>query len=1128
MAAVKRYNPTTGNWEYIVLGKQGPPGPAGPKGTPGPNVVTSSTLSDGTASLAVQAISAIDFSFGEDSTFIYDNAAAITNHLIALGAGDFGRTLFSTTTPESALTSLGAWLKDGNNLHYISGNIGIGTSSPTERLNVSGNILATGTIAGSNLSGNNTGDQDLSGLVPYTGATSDVNLGTRNIQLGGITASGAISASSLSLTTALPISSGGTGATNETNARSNLGLGSFAVLNNNGTASLSVSQISSPAYVFGNSCTFTYGTGALTAHQTALGMSTFGVSLVGAAAASNARTILEINATNTPYDNSLVLNGNQIDATDVQGALDQLAVTKVNIKDLGTNVTLFPTTVESDVVGYYKMVTTTADPDYNTSAVDFTTPPVTFDEIELGALVSPPDLIKGSPGLINITTIGNIAKVSGNRDAVFYFKLYKRSALGVEELLCESDPTPAVSSAEYRQFSESALLPLSATFVDTDRIVLRYFGRKVLDTGENPIYKFQFGGTDPVRTLLPVPASVSIQETWRKNGSDIFFNDGNVGIGTTEPTEKLSVVGNTQSSAYQFSGTDNQIIEVNNRPGAWRSTGKNVLTTSIGGDSAPSSLFFSSDGTKMYCGGRTNDTIRQYTLSIPWDITTTVTPDFALSTTSGLPGGVSGETEPRNIFFRSDGLVMFLVGTNQNRIRKYVLSTPWDLSTAAYDSQSPSIASAPYSINPSGLWFSPDGLVCFVAGASTVRRIGLTVAWDVTNINLLDSLLVGNSTYPNVPTSEYVVRSVILSEDGLNLYILGEEKDFVICYRLSTPWSFDVAPSVRDVSPTFGEATPTALFIKEGLGRAWIVGDTSDFIRELNTKATNTHVALDGQNVTVSRLRVLAINGLHITQNSPWGTYRAFEEVNSGGVNHTTVRSAYGVTIQTGGPQHSTAVTLDAETGVIVYSTNSSLGWASGGTTWGFRSPAAHIIEQRSRNTVSPSQTYRLYNTYTSTTNFERLNFRFASGNAIIGTEKGSAGGLARSLSFETDGTTRMTIASGGDINVVGSLSAASVVSRLISNDNVIEISTATVNLTYADHAGMYIRLTHADGPILIVLDFDDTIPKGAEYFFFKATDQPITFTGATVNGESRISDVDQNSGFALKRVVTGGAFDLI
>lgn len=75
---------------------------------------------------------------------------------------------------------------------------------------------------------------------------------------------------------------------------------------------------------------------------------------------------------------------------------------------------------------------------------------------------------------------------------------------------------------------------------------------------------------------------------------------------------------------------------------------------------------------------------------------------------------------------------------------------------------------------------------------------------------------------------------------------------------------------------------------------------------------------------------------------------------------------------------------------------------------------ASNILAQR--NGVNP-QAFRLYNTYTSGTHFERLNLRWDTNVVKIGTEKGSAGGVARDLSFETDATTRMTIAASGDIS---------------------------------------------------------------------------------------------------------------
>ena len=77
------------------------------------------------------------------------------------------------------------------------------------------------------------------------------------------------------------------------------------------------------------------------------------------------------------------------------------------------------------------------------------------------------------------------------------------------------------------------------------------------------------------------------------------------------------------------------------------------------------------------------------------------------------------------------------------------------------------------------------------------------------------------------------------------------------------------------------------------------------------------------------------------------------------------------------------------------------------------RDAADTLAQRRTTN----AQTFRVYNTYTnSTDNYERGFLKWATNILAIGTEKGSVGGTARDLAFQTDGTTRMTISALGTI----------------------------------------------------------------------------------------------------------------
>jgi hypothetical protein len=75
------------------------------------------------------------------------------------------------------------------------------------------------------------------------------------------------------------------------------------------------------------------------------------------------------------------------------------------------------------------------------------------------------------------------------------------------------------------------------------------------------------------------------------------------------------------------------------------------------------------------------------------------------------------------------------------------------------------------------------------------------------------------------------------------------------------------------------------------------------------------------------------------------------------------------------------------------------------------RDGAANTLGQRN---AANAQTFNIYNTFTSATNHERGFLKWSSNVFQIGTEKGSGGGTARALEFQTDGVTRFALSTAG------------------------------------------------------------------------------------------------------------------
>jgi len=86
-------------------------------------------------------------------------------------------------------------------------------------------------------------------------------------------------------------------------------------------------------------------------------------------------------------------------------------------------------------------------------------------------------------------------------------------------------------------------------------------------------------------------------------------------------------------------------------------------------DTGPQGIAFKSDGSKMYMVGNDNDEVYQYTLSTPWDLSTASYDSVSFS--------IAGEdTGSAGIAFKSDGSKMYMVGFTNDKIYQYILNAP--------------------------------------------------------------------------------------------------------------------------------------------------------------------------------------------------------------------------------------------------------------------------------------------------------------------------------------------------------------------------------------------------------------------------------------------------------------------
>lgn len=293
-------------------------------------------------------------------------------------------------------------------------------------------------------------------------------------------------------------------------------------------------------------------------------------------------------------------------------------------------------------------------------------------------------------------------------------------------------------------------------------------------------------------------------------------------------------------SDVRFTDSDS-FIRTSNDVRNWYLTGDVYYVGLI--EANATGIFFKPDGSRFYIVGQTNDRVTAFDMSIAWDIKTAVQAEFY---------SVAIEGTPTDLFFKEDGTVLYILGNTTDLVRQFTLPTAWNLTGA--------IASGTFNVttqdgDPSGIYFREDGLKMYIAGNTTPDKVleyDLSTAWNITTASFLQSF--------SVSGQETGISGLDFSDDGARMYVLGTTGDDITEYRLSTPWDISTATFFSESFTFTQESAPSGFYYNQEQNLAFVIGAGSDNIIGLGTtkeiKLFGNSVTTDGQLYVGGRLEV--------------------------------------------------------------------------------------------------------------------------------------------------------------------------------------------------------------------------------------------------------------------------------
>lgn len=178
-------------------------------------------------------------------------------------------------------------------------------------------------------------------------------------------------------------------------------------------------------------------------------------------------------------------------------------------------------------------------------------------------------------------------------------------------------------------------------------------------------------------------------------------------------------------------------------------------------------IYFSPDGAKLFVADLNNG-VYSFGLSTPWSIATASYLEFL--------GGPFYSYE--GLYFKPDGMSFFLLSRGSSDVYEYSLQSAWTLSGGSLAKQIDLQSIGGADATELGLTFKNDGTSFFVTyeGPDTLEEYEMSTPWDITTAAFLRSL--------STAGQDATMQSPFFKPDGSALYIVGRGSDRVYQYSL--------------------------------------------------------------------------------------------------------------------------------------------------------------------------------------------------------------------------------------------------------------------------------------------------------------------------------------------------------